>query len=161
MSTKEFEVCPPGRAILLFGLLRSANTLKGKDPLHQRDHGAATGGSWFEITRRPRVRVFPAEWGRFTRPNAEGSGRLWQDGSLDRPSSARFQPGTMDSAAHIRPLLRPIRWVDTMLAEEHGLRGLHPNPLKSAFVAFAAFVLIGVVPLVPLLVTPLRNAFGV
>lgn len=67
----------------------------------------------------------------------------------------------MDSAAHIRPLLRPIRWVDTMLAEEHGLRGLHPNPLKSAFVAFAAFVLIGVVPLVPLLVTPLRNALGV
>jgi hypothetical protein len=48
-----------------------------------------------------------------------------------------------------------------MLAEEHGLRGLHPNPLKSAFVAFAAFVLIGVVPLVPLLVTPLRNALGV
>jgi vacuolar iron transporter family protein len=46
-------------------------------------------------------------------------------------------------------------WVDTMLAEEHGLRGLHPSPLKSAFVTFASFVLIGVVPLAPLLVTPL------
>jgi VIT1/CCC1 family predicted Fe2+/Mn2+ transporter len=52
-------------------------------------------------------------------------------------------------------------WVDTMMAEEHGLRSLHPNPMKSAFVTFAAFVLIGVIPLLPLLVTPLGMPFQV
>ena len=46
-------------------------------------------------------------------------------------------------------------WVDTMLMEEHGLQGTHPNPLKSATVTFAAFVLVGVFPLLPLLITPL------
>lgn len=46
-------------------------------------------------------------------------------------------------------------WVDTMLMEEHGLQAEHPNPLKSGMVTFAAFVLIGMLPLLPLLVTPL------
>lgn len=44
-------------------------------------------------------------------------------------------------------------WVDTMLMEEHGLQPEHPRPLKSAIVTFAAFVLIGVIPLLPLLIT--------
>jgi VIT1/CCC1 family predicted Fe2+/Mn2+ transporter len=46
-------------------------------------------------------------------------------------------------------------WVDTMLVEEHGLQVAHPNPMKSASVTFLAFVLIGVIPLLPLLITPL------
>jgi VIT1/CCC1 family predicted Fe2+/Mn2+ transporter len=46
-------------------------------------------------------------------------------------------------------------WIETMLAEEHGLRGPHPSPMKSGAVTFAAFVLVGVVPLLPLLITAL------
>lgn len=46
-------------------------------------------------------------------------------------------------------------WVDTMLAEEHGLRGTHPDPIRSGAITFGAFVAIGVVPLLPLVVTPL------
>lgn len=46
-------------------------------------------------------------------------------------------------------------WIETMLAEEHGLGREHPSPLKSGLVTFTAFVLIGMVPLLPLLVTPL------
>ena len=41
-------------------------------------------------------------------------------------------------------------WVDTMLAEEHGLRSPHPSPIKSGAVTFAAFVAIGLIPLLPL-----------
>lgn len=46
-------------------------------------------------------------------------------------------------------------WVDTMLMEEHGLQEPHPSPMKSGMVTFTAFVLIGVIPLLPLLLTPL------
>jgi VIT1/CCC1 family predicted Fe2+/Mn2+ transporter len=46
-------------------------------------------------------------------------------------------------------------WIDTMLAEEHGLQGKHPSPMRSGWVTFAAFVSIGMIPLVPLLIGPL------
>lgn len=40
-------------------------------------------------------------------------------------------------------------WVETMLAEEHGVsNGLH-DPLKSALATFSAFIVCGAVPLVP------------
>lgn len=47
-------------------------------------------------------------------------------------------------------------WVDIMLVEEHGLAGPHPHPRKSALVTFAAFVGVGLLPLLPLLATPLN-----
>ncbi len=46
-------------------------------------------------------------------------------------------------------------WVDTMITEEHGLQREHPNPLRSALVTFAAFVVIGMLPLLPLLIASL------
>jgi vacuolar iron transporter family protein len=46
-------------------------------------------------------------------------------------------------------------WIDTMLAEEHGLQREHPSPMRSGAVTFAAFVLIGLIPLLPFLITPL------
>jgi VIT1/CCC1 family predicted Fe2+/Mn2+ transporter len=46
-------------------------------------------------------------------------------------------------------------WIETMLAEEHGLSGPHPSPMKSGAVTFAAFVAVGLIPLLPLLITPL------
>ena len=46
-------------------------------------------------------------------------------------------------------------WVDTMLAEEHGLRGTHPDPLRAGVITLAAFIAIGLVPLLPFLIDPL------
>jgi VIT1/CCC1 family predicted Fe2+/Mn2+ transporter len=46
-------------------------------------------------------------------------------------------------------------WIETMLTEEHGLQGRHPNPVRAGTVTFAAFVLVGAIPLLPLLITSL------
>lgn len=40
-------------------------------------------------------------------------------------------------------------WIDTMLTEEHGLQKILPNPWKSAFVTFIAFIVVGAMPLIP------------
>jgi VIT1/CCC1 family predicted Fe2+/Mn2+ transporter len=44
-------------------------------------------------------------------------------------------------------------WVDTMLREEHGIMIEQKNPYKAATITFVAFVLTGLVPLMPLFVT--------
>lgn len=41
------------------------------------------------------------------------------------------------------------RWLDTMLAEEHGLRAEHTSALRAAWSTFIAFVVIGAIPLIP------------
>ena len=46
------------------------------------------------------------------------------------------------------------RWVDTMLTEEHGLQFEPPQPLKAASVTFLAFMLAGVMPILPLFLSP-------
>lgn len=50
------------------------------------------------------------------------------------------------------------RWVDTMLVEELGLPLTSPSAIRAAGVTMLAFVLVGVIPLLPFLVHPL---FGV
>ncbi|MCA9211574.1 MAG: VIT1/CCC1 transporter family protein [Planctomycetales bacterium] len=47
------------------------------------------------------------------------------------------------------------RWVDTMLAEEWGLPTVASSPIRAAAITFLAFLLAGMVPLVPLLIAPL------
>jgi VIT1/CCC1 family predicted Fe2+/Mn2+ transporter len=42
-------------------------------------------------------------------------------------------------------------WVETMLAEEHGVSNGLRHPLKSALATFSAFIVCGAVPLVPFL----------
>ena len=46
-------------------------------------------------------------------------------------------------------------WVETMLTEEHGLQKTGPSPWRSATVTFMAFLVIGAMPLMPLLATSL------
>jgi VIT1/CCC1 family predicted Fe2+/Mn2+ transporter len=42
-------------------------------------------------------------------------------------------------------------WIETMMSEELGLQRASPRPLRSALVTFLSFVLVGTVPLLPLL----------
>lgn len=41
------------------------------------------------------------------------------------------------------------QWVETMLTDEHGLTLGGPHPLKAALITFVAFLVIGLVPLMP------------
>ncbi|SFU85809.1 VIT1/CCC1 transporter family protein [Halomonas korlensis] len=43
----------------------------------------------------------------------------------------------------------PTVWVDTMLTEEHGLQTQALSPLRSAATTFAAFLIVGMMPLLP------------
>lgn len=43
------------------------------------------------------------------------------------------------------------RWIDTMMAEEHGMPLVNRLPSRAALAVFAAFVLCGAVPLIPYL----------
>ena len=50
------------------------------------------------------------------------------------------------------------RWVKTMLTEEYGLPGEIRSPWNAAFSTFAAFLICGLIPLLPYLFTT-KNAF--
>lgn len=49
-------------------------------------------------------------------------------------------------------------WINTMLAEEHGVQLRTPSPVRAALVTFAAFCAVGLVPLIPYLVPELSTS---
>lgn len=49
-------------------------------------------------------------------------------------------------------------WVNTMLTEEHGLALEGPKPLRAALATFAAFLLVGALPLLPFLLPGLERS---
>lgn len=68
-----------------------------------------------------------------------------------------FEGKVLDAAVDVITQDRR-RWVDTMLMEELGLRLDPPRPLRAASVTFVAFLVAGLVPLVPLFA---RHRFSV
>jgi len=47
-------------------------------------------------------------------------------------------------------------WIDTMMNEEHGVSRVERNPMKAALTTFAAFTVVGLVPLLPFLIPGLK-----
>jgi len=54
-------------------------------------------------------------------------------------------------------------WIETMLTEEYGVQKARSKPLASAFTTFVAFLLVGVVPLLPFMMPlpGMREAFAI
>lgn len=51
------------------------------------------------------------------------------------------------------------KWIDLMLEGEYGLSSADPHPLKGAVATFLAFLVAGVVPLLPFMIAPEDIAF--
>lgn len=65
----------------------------------------------------------------------------------------------LDDATHAIIQNREI-WVQTMLEGEYGLGGVDPHPMNAALATFGAFLVAGLIPLLPF-IAGMNNAFNV
>jgi VIT1/CCC1 family predicted Fe2+/Mn2+ transporter len=59
-----------------------------------------------------------------------------------------FKGAALETAVDVITARRE-RWIDTMMAEEHGMPAVIRSPLRAALMTFIAFVLCGSVPIIP------------
>ena len=59
-----------------------------------------------------------------------------------------FKGEALDTAVEVITARRE-RWIDTMMAEEHGMPAVIRSPFRAALMTFIAFVLCGSVPIIP------------
>jgi len=59
-----------------------------------------------------------------------------------------FKGEALDTAVNVITERRD-RWIDTMMAEEHGMPAVIRSPLRAALMTFIAFVVCGSVPILP------------
>lgn len=71
-------------------------------------------------------------------------------------SAKGFEGAGLENAVQVLTSNEEL-WINTMLQEEHGLSLNHPIPWKAATVTFAAFCLVGSLPLIAFV---LNSAFG-
>lgn len=57
--------------------------------------------------------------------------------------------GTVLEQATLAITANRDRWIDLMVEGEYGLGGVDPNPMRAALATFAAFLVAGLIPLVP------------
>jgi VIT1/CCC1 family predicted Fe2+/Mn2+ transporter len=70
-----------------------------------------------------------------------------------------FEGGDLDRVVEVITSDRE-RWLATMLSEEHGLPARSPNPLLAAGSTYAAFLVCGAFPLLPLMVSDAPDIRG-
>lgn len=68
-----------------------------------------------------------------------------------------FEGETLDKIVSVISSDRE-RWLSTMLNEEYGISDVHLSPLKSGLVTFGAFLVFGMVPILPFLL-PIEQKF--
>jgi VIT1/CCC1 family predicted Fe2+/Mn2+ transporter len=59
-----------------------------------------------------------------------------------------FKGEVLETAVEVITARRE-RWIDTMMAEEHGMPAVIRSPLRAGLMTFLAFVLCGSVPIIP------------
>lgn len=107
-------------------------------------------GTKAELDQIKRLRAFEA---RQIARNPEGEKRELRVILGDKGLSGE----TLDNAVE-QVAARQDKWIDTMLEGEYGLGSVDPHPVRAATVTFGAFLVAGLVPLMPF-VLGLSGAF--
>lgn len=98
-----------------------------------------------------------SEWDRYMRLRKEESAEIDDDPEIEREEIRRAYAAKGLSGDVLEGAVRAVtedreRWVDAMLAEEHGIHsGELTNPLLRAFITFLSFVIFGSIPILPYL----------
>ncbi|MDD5624080.1 MAG: VIT1/CCC1 transporter family protein, partial [Candidatus Peribacteraceae bacterium] len=96
-----------------------------------------------------------SEHDRYTRLRKEELAEIDEDPEVEREEIRRAYAAKGLSGAVLEGAVQAVtadreRWVDTMLAEEHGIHaGELDGPFRRAFITFFSFALFGAIPLLP------------